>query len=333
MSEQLNGGHATYSSDRNSNPSSAESSTGPVETGSVDLSMLEAIRTREELFRELTEALPVGVLHFDACESVVFTNPRLLEIVGLTRLETVSQLRELVSLARLDEFEVAVRAVLHHGEPHDLELQLDLREIDRVRVCQMNLRPLRNSTGSVNGVIACLFDVTESVRLRDELQERVNVDDLTGCDNRASTLRHLARFLANGDVGVLFIDLDEFKPVNDTYGHNVGDEFLSMAASRLRANVRREDIVGRIGGDEFVVLYPGLADSDQLSELLVRLRVAFQGPVEVGGVKLQMKASFGSAFGETGSRPEEVLARADAAMYSVKRIRDPRSRLSVRPLS
>ena len=281
--------------------------------------MLEAIRTREELFRQLTEALPVGVLHFDVAGRVLFTNPLLLEILGVEHLEEISGIRRLVPQSLVGELDEAVEVVVGRGETKDLELQIDLTDIGRSRFCQMKMRPLRASSGAVTGVIACIFDVTESVRLRDELQERANFDDLTACHNRASTLRHLARFLATGDVGVLFIDLDDFKPVNDTYGHSVGDELLACAAERLRANVRREDIVGRLGGDEFVILYPGLSDPEQLADLRERLRGVFDGPVMVGSRTISLKASFGSAFGATGANPDDVLASADAAMYSFKK--------------
>jgi diguanylate cyclase (GGDEF)-like protein/PAS domain S-box-containing protein len=286
------------------------------------------MHSREQRFREMTEALPVGVLHFDRDGHVLFSNPRLHEILGLNVLHALDEVRELVAGVRREDFDAAVEGVLG-GDARDLELQLDLRDIDRTRFCQMNLRPLGDGRGAVTGAVACLFDVTDSVRLRDELQERANFDDLTGCHNRASTLRHLGRFLSNGNVGVLFIDLDEFKPVNDNYGHNVGDELLALAADRLRTNVRREDVVGRIGGDEFVVLYPGLTHLEQLSDLLVRLDGVFQGPVDISGTRLRLQASFGAAFGQHGANPDEVLAEADAAMYSVKRHDEAKGRSPV----
>jgi diguanylate cyclase (GGDEF)-like protein/PAS domain S-box-containing protein len=284
-----------------------------------EMSMLEAIRAREQLFRELTEALPVGVLQFDAHEKVVFANPRLREILGVRLIERVAVLRSLVAPDHVPLLDRAIASVLGDAEAVDLELQLDFGPGDRSRTCQMNLRPLHDAEGVVDGVIACLSDVTDSVRLRDELQERANFDDLTGCHNRASTLRHLARFLANGQVGVVFIDLDEFKQVNDTYGHAIGDELLSHAANRLRSNVRREDVVGRIGGDEFVVLYPGVATHEQLTDLVSRLSRVFESQIVLGEVSLHLQASFGAAFGPTGANAEEVLARADSAMYAVKK--------------
>ncbi len=288
-----------------------------------EMSMLEAIRAREELFSALTDALPVGVVQFDATGTVAFANPRLREILGCAAIDHIDVLRSLLAAEKVPKFDAALEAVLALGEPRDIEVRLMPGQPAGVRVCEINVRPLRDAVGNVNGVIACLSDVTDSVRLRDELQERVNFDDLTGCHNRASTIRHLERHLQNGNVGVVFIDLDNFKPVNDTYGHNMGDELLSFAAQRLRANVRREDVVGRIGGDEFVVLYPGIENDRQLRDLLARLSQLFNGEVVLDETPLLLTASFGAAFGATGANAEELLAEADSAMYAAKRRREP----------
>jgi len=194
---------------------------------------------------------------------------------------------------------------------------------ERSRVCQLNLRPLRAATGEVTGAIACVTDVTDSVMLREELQLLATYDDLTGVHNRASTLRQLAHLLgADIDVGIVYIDLDEFKPVNDHYGHRAGDEMLKAVARRLRSCVRRSDVVGRIGGDEFVVLHPGVVDLDELGVLADRLRGALEADVVVTDqAVVAMRASLGVKLARGHDDADHVLAQADAAMYAAKRAR------------
>src|SRR5439155_20058487 len=138
------------------------------------------------------------------------------------------------------------------------------------RVFQVSLRPLTDDIGRVSGAIGCLSDVTDSVQLRRTLELRATVDKLTRCLNRAATLELLDLLLsvrAIGDgVAVVYVDLDQFKAVNDCFGHATGDAILAEAARRLRNAVKDADAVGRLGGDEFLVVCPGVAstcDSDK----------------------------------------------------------------------
>jgi diguanylate cyclase (GGDEF)-like protein len=192
-------------------------------------------------------------------------------------------------------------------------------------VCQLDVRPLATVGANGADVIVCVTDVTASRVVRDELSQRATFDDLTGCHNRASTLRELARLTAAGSVGVVYIDLDGFKPVNDRYGHAAGDEVLALVAARLRAHVRQLDVVGRVGGDEFVVLYAGVGDSDTLARLAARLQGALEEPTSIAAAgPLDTTASLGSVIANRGDQPEAVLAAADAAMYVAKRSRQRR---------
>jgi len=288
-----------------------------------EMLMHEALRAREELIRGLTAALPVGVLQVDRERTVVFTNPRLHEILGAAAIITFDHVRALVSEADAGQLTAGFAAVLDIGAERDLEVRLRPVKGEHSRVCQLNLRPLRAATGEVTGAIACVTDVTDSVLLREELQLLATYDDLTGVHNRASTLRQLAHLLgADIDVGIVYIDLDEFKPVNDHYGHRAGDEMLKAVARRLRSCVRRSDVVGRIGGDEFVVLHPGVVDLDELGVLADRLRGALEADVVVTDqAVVAMRASLGVKLARGHDDADHVLAQADAAMYAAKRAR------------
>ncbi|MGD9793287.1 MAG: diguanylate cyclase [Acidimicrobiia bacterium] len=285
----------------------------------------EELRASEELFRELTQALPVGVVQTDRHGGVVFFNDRLREILGVRTLASLDDWRARLFDEDVAAFDAALDEVATAGSPCELEIRLEPSVEVLGRVCQLNLRALRSANGDPNGAIICITDVTEAARLRDELQVRATFDALTGCHNRESILGQLAQMLSaslHDPTGVVFIDLDQFKPINDSHGHCVGDELLVEVAERLRACTRRGDVVGRMGGDEFVVLYPDVHDHDDLAALAARVQrtLCDEGAVLSSGI-VAIQASIGATLAVTGTEAEAALARADEAMYRAKRSR------------
>ena len=158
----------------------------------------------------------------------------------------------------------------------------------------------------------------------DELERRVNIDPMTGLANR----RGLSEFLddelqtaieESTRVGLLHIDLDKFKEINDTHGHAAGDEILIHAASAMRAAVRSEDLVARVGGDEFVVVVPGVSSFKPLAALAERLITAATQPIDWEGGRIACGASIGIAISDPGQNDAEKLVQmADFALYEVK---------------
>ena len=207
---------------------------------STEVAATEALVAERELIGLLTETLPVGVAKFDAQGRVEHANGRLTEL-----------------LAPLDPQELLGRAV--RGEIEDVELaaafhalmrdgvasRLVVDHIDAngtMRHLEWTIRAALGGSGEVTGGVVCIADVSEAIRLRAALEGRASTDALTGCLNRAGTVAALELALSNvavtGGVGVLFIDLDDFKSINDTRGHAVGDAVLEVVASRLRGALR-----------------------------------------------------------------------------------------------
>ncbi|MEW2416873.1 EAL domain-containing protein [Streptomyces sp. NPDC046866] len=179
------------------------------------------------------------------------------------------------------------------------------------------------------GLILNSRDVTERVRLQAQLQHSAEHDPLTDLPNRALFTRRVRQALSGRRAGdhstaVLFIDLDGFKAVNDTLGHQAGDELLVEAARRLQDSVRAGDTAARLGGDEFAALIIGDGSRDrsareyQVHEIADRLRTTLSRPYRIGGSEVRVAASIGVAFADPGITPSDLMRNADLAMYRAK---------------
>ncbi|MEU3771733.1 EAL domain-containing protein [Streptomyces sp. NPDC032472] len=179
------------------------------------------------------------------------------------------------------------------------------------------------------GLILNSRDVTERVRLQAQLQHSAEHDPLTDLPNRALFTRRVRQALTGRRAGdhstaVLFIDLDGFKAVNDSIGHQAGDELLIEAARRLQDSVRAGDTAARLGGDEFAALIIGDGSRDrsareyQVQEIADRLRTTLSRPYRIGGSEVRVAASIGVAFADPGITPSDLMRNADFAMYRAK---------------
>jgi diguanylate cyclase (GGDEF)-like protein/PAS domain S-box-containing protein len=311
---------------------------------SAEMAAQEALQDREELLRRLTDAMPVGLMQVDRERNAVYHNARLRQIVqapapaggdrngeagsahddGQSPTPARSLLTTLTREA-LANFERALDHVLEEGVDEDVEVDLVLPGGEWRRAL-MSIRTLSRSSGEVSGAIISALDVTDSARAHEELQRRAMFDALTGCHNRGSILDMLERELEREDAsttGLIYVDLDRFKPINDKFGHSVGDELLAEVAERLRALTRRGDGVGRLGGDEFIVLLRDIRSAEVAVRVAERVCDSLSGELALTGGSVALSASVGVACAEAGStNPDELVKRADAAMYRSKQRHD-----------
>ncbi|MEV6847727.1 diguanylate cyclase [Actinoplanes sp. NPDC051411] len=172
---------------------------------------------------------------------------------------------------------------------------------------------------SLNGVVINARDISETRAFQERLAHEAQHDALTGLPNRRRMQDVLDSTLRQDAVAVLFVDLDGFKPVNDAHGHEAGDELLRQVAQRLSACVREQDVLARVGGDEFVVLMPGVLGWEDAESMADRIRRAVEQPFVIDGGEVLIGASVGLHVGAPAEDADEVLRAADHAMYTEKK--------------
>jgi diguanylate cyclase (GGDEF)-like protein len=184
--------------------------------------------------------------------------------------------------------------------------------------------------GSTGGAVVSHVNISRRVRSEQDLTHRASHDSLTGLGNRILFAEELDRALtaqggrrSHADVGVLFIDLDGFKSINDTFGHDAGDEVLLNSAHRMRSQLRPQDTVARLGGDEFAICAQRIT-VEGLAHLALRLEAVLDEPHQIHGREVVVGGSIGIHFAAAGESVSEAIHLADQAMYAVKASRHDR---------
>lgn len=227
-------------------------------------------------------------------------------------------------LGRRESGTPLVGASRHALAGHSSSFELTVAE----RVFQTHMEPLRDGSGDVTGTLGLAMDVTERKRLEEQLIHQAFHDPLTGLANRAlfrDRVSHaIARAARDGAVreriAVIFLDLDDFKKVNDSLGHAEGDRLLTLIASRLRNATRESDTVARLGGDEFAILLEGVGDDSETLAVVGRVTDCTSAPAVLSSTEVTPRASVGLAYVAPGDTADDLLRNADVAMYRAKEI-------------
>lgn len=277
--------------------------------------------TRLRLLKEAVECLPVGITITGGDGKIVYTNPAEAQIHGYTVEELLN--REARQMA-----------------PHRLRMPMPLENLEKIGLwrretlnqrksgeefpVQLTSVAVRNGEGSFLGVITACEDITERKAAEQRIVQLAYHDTLTGLPNRWMFQDRLGHALAAAardgrQVGVMFLDLDHFKDVNDTLGHEFGDKLLWAVAQRLAASTREADTLARLGGDEFVFILTHLDELDGVAAVAERIQASFRLPFELEGRQIYSGASIGIAiYPEDGRDVASLLQSADMAMYHAK---------------
>jgi diguanylate cyclase (GGDEF)-like protein/PAS domain S-box-containing protein len=296
------------------------------------LALLEATditprKRTENRLRNLSRAVeqsPVSVLITDARGIIEYVNPRFTQITGYGTDEAIGKTPALLKSG--------FTSPLLYREMWDTILNgrewlgeiLNRRKNGELFWEHVSISPVRNDDGEIVRFIAVKEDVTVRKDYEKRLLYQAHYDELTKLPNRILTTDRLGQSLARADrtqtsVGIAFIDLDGFKKVNDTLGHTYGDDLLRIAARRLVGCIRASDTVGRLGGDEFLVILPDLTDGSHAAAVADKILKAFQEPFVILGHSISTTASIGlTIYPEDGREAEILLRNADAAMYRAK---------------
>jgi len=298
------------------------------------LARIAAAWDRDEVRRATLDALPTHILTLDGDNRIVAANEPWRRFalgsalrpdgdgLGCDYLEVCRDV-----LGASDEQQRLIGAGLEGiraGTQAELSLIVSSRIDGQEHALLVRATPLR--AAGIAGIVAIHTDVSEHVRAERRLSHLAHHDTLTGLPNRLLFHDRLQSALALSRrnawlMAVLFVDLDRFKGVNDTLGHEVGDKLLQEAAHRLQRSVRECDTVCRMGGDEFALVLPELGDMDEAAQVPQRIVESLRAPLRIDGHDLALTASIGIAlFPADAEEPETLVRCADAAMYRAKKL-------------
>lgn len=279
---------------------------------------------REQLAQKVYSHSPAGIIFTDEAHRILSINPATTQMTGCEPFELQGQ-----TVFSLIEFEAGQSA-------QEMSEQLVMRGTwnGELAVTQKNGQTFPAGT-RINRVddpqsglpahyVWILADITERKEAEDRMRHIAQTDALTGLPNRMALLMRLAQILPDArrhqwKVAMMFLDLDRFKTINDTLGHQVGDELLREVACRLSRLVRESDFVARLGGDEFVIILPAISTPADAATVASKITATLSTPIEADGHELHTSPSIGiSIFPDDGTDGNTILKNADTAMYHAK---------------
>jgi diguanylate cyclase (GGDEF)-like protein/PAS domain S-box-containing protein len=278
-------------------------------------------RLRMKVFAHARE----GILITDPETRIIEVNPRLCQMSGYSREELIGQKPSLFHSGRHDK--AFYRAMWDDlNQTNEWRGEIWNRRKDGGFYAQhTSISAVRDQDNRLTHYIGLLSDITTLKSRADLLEEKAQHDILTQLPNRALLHDRLQLALARarrdrGEFAICYIDLDEFKPVNDHYGHAAGDTLLIEISARLRSLLRGGDTAARVGGDEFVLILTQLADAEECRQAADRVLTAITAPVVIDGHVISVSASIGIAlYPRDGKDANDLLMLADQAMYEAKR--------------
>jgi len=279
-------------------------------------------------YKTLVEQLPL-VVYVDALDeasSNIFTSPQVEALLGYTPAEWLAATDLFVRLLHPDDRERVLAAHAHTHATHDplsLEYRLMTRDARVVWVRDEGVI-VKDEDECPLYLQGYLLDITAEREAQEQLRQMALYDALTGLANRAffhEQFQHTLSIRKGSEqqTALLYIDLNDFKNVNDRWGHDVGDNVLATLGVRIQETLRAGDSAARLGGDEFAIVVPSIAEPAEAVRVAERLLEAIRAPIDCERRQLSMSASIGISV---GNEPESMLQEADAAMYRAKRQQD-----------
>ena len=284
----------------------------------------EAVKVSEKKYRGLFENAPDGVTVIDSMGFIVDCNTIDQVLIGLTQEEMIGKHISTFLSDKSKSLFSKLIDTLQRKETMEIESTIINKRKDKIPVWR-KATAIHDKNGDYSGAVIHTRDITKRKEMENELKRFAELDNLTQIPNRRLFSEHLRYAIIqakrqNNRLALLFIDLDKFKQVNDNYGHNAGDLLLKSVATRLQQQIRESDSVGRIGGDEFLILLSNIDNIDNAMDIAEKIHSVIDQPFDIPGYpSLKISSSIGvSIYPDHGSNDEELMNRADAAMYEIK---------------
>jgi len=282
----------------------------------------------ENTLRKLSTAVeqsPAAIVITDSNGAIEYANPKFYRMTDYTAEEVIGQNpRILKSDTQPQEYYRQLWETIQSGREWEGEFH-NRSKHGRLFWEKAFISPIKDNSGAITHFVAVKEDITEHKMLQEQLAKLAHFDLLTGLPNRALFFDLSARAISlakreHRRCGILFVDLDGFKEINDTYGHETGDKLLSATAERLRTCLRQSDSVARMGGDEFTVILTTLKQRDDAAVVARKILAKLTHPFRIGEHVCHVGASIGiSIFPDDADDVDQLLHGADTAMYEVKR--------------
>ncbi|MEN8188499.1 MAG: sensor domain-containing diguanylate cyclase [Thermodesulfobacteriota bacterium] len=287
---------------------------------------LEQVRIREQRYRTMLDDSSDPIFSFNHEGQYLYVNRQFAAGLNIKKPEDIigKKIWDFFPKEEADKRFAVVKEVFDSGKAHSLEVCVS--NSDGEHYYLTTVKPIMDDLGRVDYVICISKNITQRKLMEEELKRTALYDLLTELPNRALFSDRLKYAIIQarrkaGNLSLIFIDLDKFKPINDNHGHNAGDLLLKVVAKRLQNCIREADTVGRFGGDEFVVLLPTIEKSTDALEVAEKIHQALNRPFKVAGYPvMNISSSIGVAiYPEHGDDETQLAKNADAAMYLAKK--------------
>lgn len=286
--------------------------------------IFEQVDKERKKLKTVIEKTSEGFCMLDVDMRILEANNSLCEMSGYWREELLG--RKITDLLCEDNSNtIDLQSMLDSGRTHERYEQVLASKDGHPLHAFISVTVVRDDSGKHKYIYAFVNDITERKRSEDYMRYMAFHDSLTGLPNRKMFEVRIAEELDtakhdNEKVAVMFIDIDNFKAVNDTFGHDAGDRMICEAASRLKCILRRGDLICRVGGDEFILLLKKVEGQKDAISAAARIGNVFSSPFIIDRWKILIKPSIGiSMFPEDGRDPEVLIKKADQAMYEAKK--------------
>ncbi|WP_340084520.1 EAL domain-containing protein [Siminovitchia sp. FSL H7-0308] len=286
--------------------------------------MEESIRKSEERYRLITENSLDLIATIDPEGNFLYVSPSHQAVVGMDRSQQKSgKLYDWIHPEDRDLIKNEVRKLVDKQKSSSImEFRLQAAN-GKVIFAETKISAITNEGGLIKKLLFATRDMTDRKNWEQKIYHLAYHDTLTDLPNRRLFMNNLDKAISSlnkqDKLAILFIDLDRFKYINDSFGHDMGDYILIEAAQRIKQALRSTDLVARLGGDEFTVILPQIEDVEMVKAIAEKIQQKFKEPIQIPGEQLYLSCSIGIAlYPENGRNADDLLKRADTALYTVK---------------